>query len=52
MVRSIFENCCQVWSSQYATHIEKCEALQKSAVKWILMAKVLQVIVVKNKIMN
>ena len=35
MVRSIFEHCSQVWSPQYATHIEKCEALQKSAIKWI-----------------
>lgn len=35
MVRSIFEHCSPVWSPQYATHILKCEIVQKRAIKWI-----------------
>ena len=35
MVRSIFEDCCQVWAPQEKTSLHAFDLLQKRAVKWI-----------------
>ena len=35
LVRSIFEHCSVIWSSQSATHFEQFVAIQKRAIKWI-----------------
>ena len=36
LVRSQFEHCSQVWNPQSETMLNKCEAIQKKCIKWIL----------------